>query len=185
MEEQSLGAVDITVDVIGHDVASYMLILKLPTGAIIPATVSRANFNKHIVPLFENPPEKVVRHERQVHPAAQAAIQEAVQEAKEEVEDDSWWDIDQMFQEIRWHAKDNGRSVVVEDRNVQPPRLAFRCTSTDKTWSVDMKYMYEFIDRLSASPKPEAQSRGFQLRKCVSTGEGKKRLAESLNNAIQ
>jgi phage pi2 protein 07 len=189
MDDHALGASEITVDVIGHDAATYTIVLQLPGGAIIPATITKSNFNKHMVPLFNNPPEKRPKPAYQVNIEAAQAKQAkiAIQEAKEEKPelDDICWDINDMFQEMRWHAKNNKRAIVLEERNVKPVRLAFRCKETNKSWSVDMKYLYEFLDKLFNSSNPEESARGFQLRKCVSTVEGKNRLVESINNAIQ
>jgi hypothetical protein len=182
---EAFGATDITVDVIGHDAATFMVILKLPTGAIIPATISRANFNKHLIPMFANPPPKINKPTPVIEPETQVAVQSALEEAEEEKPDDIWWDPDAMFQDIRWHAKNNSRAVTLDERDVKPQRLAFKCDVGEKSWSVDMTYLYGFLDRLSNSDKTEDQTRAFQLRKCISTNEGKQRLVDALNNAIQ
>lgn len=191
MEDQSLGTVNITVDVIGHDTASNTIVLQLPSGAIVPAIVARGNFSKHIIPLLENPPKKVFRAQPiEVLPQEQpeTTVQEvkSVAEPEEKIEmDDIWWDVDGMFQEIRWHAKKNGRSIVLDERHIQPPRIAFKCLTTDKSWSLDLKCLNDYCDKLFNSQDTASQSKGFQLRKCISTHEGKERLVESLNNAIK
>lgn len=182
---ENFSSADITLDVIGHDVNAYMIILKLPSGAIVPATIARANFNKHMIPLFANPPEKIVKEPVQQKQEVLETIQTALQDNKEEKADDLWWDMDAMFQEIRWHAKNNSRSVVLDNRNVQPPRLAFRCDITDTSWSMNIDYMYDILNRLSLSQNKEEQARAFQIRKCLGTSDGKKRLVDSLNSAIQ
>jgi hypothetical protein len=190
MDNQTLGLPEITVDVIGHDAASFTIILQLPGGTIIPATITKANFNKHMLPLFENPPEKRPKpaYQKEIEKfQAKQQIQTAIQEARDDKSeaDDLWWDVNEMFQEIRWHAKNNKRAIVLEQRDILPQRVAFRCKDTDKSWSVDLKYLYGFLDKLSNSSNAEESARGFQLRKCVSTIEGRERLVESLNNAIQ
>jgi hypothetical protein len=185
MKDQQSG--NIMLELVGHDVASHTIILQLPSGTIVPATVAKANFNKHILSLIVNPPVNVKEDtlERvQQNEIIQKAIQETVKEVKEEM-DDIWWDADGMFQEMRWHAKKNGRAIVLDERITQPPRLAFKCTNTNTSWSLDIKYLNEHCDRLFNSTDPAQQSKGFQLRKCISTHEGKQRLVDSINNAIK
>jgi hypothetical protein len=183
MDEQTYTSIQ--VNIVGHDTNSNLIMLQLPSGSLIPATVMKSNFTKHLVPLFKNPP---VQTAVAIIPETQAIIQEEVKQvqgAKEEKPDDLWWDVEAMFQEMRWHAKSNERSIVLDERSVVPYRLAFKCTKTDKSWSVDIKYLYEHCDKLFTNPDPVAQAKGFQLRKCVATIEGRQRLVESLNNAIK
>src|ERR1700676_3139759 len=49
--------------------------------------------------------------------------------------DDNYDDVWTMFDDIQEHAKNNGRAVINEDRPAEL-RLAWRCTKTDKTWSI-------------------------------------------------
>jgi hypothetical protein len=187
MDEQTYTSIQVSI--VGHDTNSNLIMLQLPSGSLIPATVMKANFAKYLTPLFKNPPTQtipttVISDQGEAQTLLQAGIQ-LVKEDKEEKPDDLWWDIDAMFQEIRWHAKANERKIVLDERSVVPYRLAFKCIKTDKTWSVDIKYLYEYCDKLFTSPDKNLQSKGFQLRKCVSTVEGRQRLVESLNNAIK
>jgi hypothetical protein len=159
VEDRALGASEITVDVIGHDTGTFTIVLQLPSGAIIPATISKANFNKHMVPLFNNPPEKRPKpaYQQEMEALAAKQTENAIEEAKSIKfdQDDIWWDINEMFQDIRWHAKNNKRAIVLENRDIKPPRLAFRCQETNKSWSVDLRYLYDFCDKLFNSDKPE------------------------------
>jgi hypothetical protein len=186
MEEEQ-EPLNIAVNIVGHDVATNTIILQLPSGTIVPATVARAYFNRSIIPLLKDAPKQATQSTPEAKAEIKAVIQEATQIAKEvQAEaDDMWWDVDGMFQEIRWHAKKNGRSIVLDERDIQPPRIAFKCKTTNKSWSIDVKCLNEYCDKLFNSPDPASQSKGFQLRKCIGTHEGKERLVESLNNAIK
>jgi len=48
---------------------------------------------------------------------------------------DSWTDVWAMMEDIREHAKNNGRAIVNADMPMQL-RLAWHCTNTNKSWSI-------------------------------------------------
>jgi hypothetical protein len=59
---------------------------------------------------------------------------------------DNWDDLFAMFDDIREHAKNNDRAVIEEDRPRQL-RLAWRCTNTNKTWSIKIANVKKIIKR--------------------------------------
>lgn len=88
--------------------------------------------------------------------------------------DDNWDDVWEMFEDIREHAKNNGRTVVEEDRPTQL-RLAWRCTNTNKTWSIRISNVKKSLEN-STPDKKDIMSRAIQ------TQEGKINLTASLNS---
>lgn len=88
--------------------------------------------------------------------------------------DDNWDDLWNMFEDIREHAKNNGRTVVGEDRPHQL-RLAWRCTNTNKTWSIRIANFKKSLNNTTPDKK-EMVSRATQ------TQEGRLNLTAALNS---
>jgi hypothetical protein len=90
--------------------------------------------------------------------------------------DDSWDNVWDMFEDIREHAKNNERCIVNEDKPMQL-RLGWRCTKTNKTWSIRIS---DFKKTAEASGVNKAK--GEILLQCLRTQDGKKALTDSLNS---
>ena len=88
---------------------------------------------------------------------------------------DNWDDVWAMMDDIREHAKNNGRAVINEDRPHQL-RFGWRCTNTNKTWSISLSHF-----KNSAGPNTE---KGKILLASIVSQEGKQALTESLNSKV-
>jgi hypothetical protein len=87
--------------------------------------------------------------------------------------EDSWDDAKLMFEDIREHAKNNGRAVIEEDRPINL-RLAWRCQNTEKTWSIR-------ITNFKASFENVSEHKDI-MRRALMTQEGKHNLTAMLND---
>lgn len=95
--------------------------------------------------------------------------------------DDNWDNVWDMFEDIREHAKNNGRAVIEEDRPIQL-RLAWRCTNTNKTWSIRITDFKKSIDDIQKTDASASTNRGDLLRKAIMTQSGKENLTRVLNS---
>jgi hypothetical protein len=93
---------------------------------------------------------------------------------KDDAVDDNWDDLFAMFDDIREHAKNNDRAVIEEDRPHQL-RLAWRCTNTNKTWSIR-------ITNVKKSLGNSEPSRKELVGRAIMTQDGKIALTASLNS---
>jgi hypothetical protein len=93
---------------------------------------------------------------------------------KNDISDDNWDDLFAMFDDIREHSKNNGRVVIEEDRPHQL-RLAWRCTNTNKTWSIR-------IANVKKSLNESDPSRKELMGRAIMTQDGKIALTASLNS---
>lgn len=102
-----------------------------------------------------------------------AEIISALSKTSPDTVDDNWDNVWEMMDDIKEHAKNNGRSVIEEDRPHEL-RLAWRCTNTNKTWSIRITNF-----RKTANDR----NGGLELLdRCLQTQEGKDNLTKSLNS---
>lgn len=90
--------------------------------------------------------------------------------------DDSWDNVWDMFEDICEHAKNNGRAVISEDKPMQL-RLGWRCTNTNKTWSIRITD----FKKTAMTNAPDA-IKSELLQKAISSQAGKNVLTQALNS---
>lgn len=103
---------------------------------------------------------------------------------KDDASDDSWDDFVEMLDNIKKHAS-NGNTIVEEDRPHQL-RLAFRCTNTNKTWSIKISDVNKSIVKLETKQDNQDQIIkdiivASALRTFIMTQAGKQTLLNIIN----
>ncbi len=93
---------------------------------------------------------------------------------KNDTVDDNWDDFFTLFDNIREYAKNNNRAVIEEDRPHQL-RLAWRCTNTNKTWSIK-------IANVKKSLKDADPMKQELVNSAIISQDGKKTLTTILNS---
>ena len=87
---------------------------------------------------------------------------------KDIIPEDNWDNLLDMINDIREHAKNNGRNIIEEDRPLSL-RLAWRCQTTDKTWSISVE---NYINQVP----------NYMFREAIKSSAGKQALNTFLNN---
>ena len=88
--------------------------------------------------------------------------------------DDNWDDMSDMLADIRDHSKNNGSAIINEDRPMQL-RLGWRCTNTNKNWSIRISNVKKSLEKM------EPHKKDLILR-AIQSQEGREALTASLNS---
>lgn len=88
--------------------------------------------------------------------------------------DDNWDDMLDMLADIREHAKNNGSAIINEDKPMQL-RLGWRCTNTNKTWSIRIANFKKSLEKMGPHQKD-------LISRAIQSQEGKEALTASLNS---
>jgi len=114
-----------------------------------------------------------------------AVLSALIDQHRNDNSDDNWDDFGEMMIDMKNHAQNNGRAIIEEDRPVQL-RIAYRCTNTNKTWSIKINKLRDYTEKLKATGEQldSGKNKGDVISLAMSSQEGKQKLLEMINETL-
>ena len=91
--------------------------------------------------------------------------------------DDNWDNLFAMLDDMKVYAANNGRAIIQEDKPFQL-RLGYRCTNTNKTWSIKITNMKR---SLAEAEKSGNVDKALVFTMAMQTQQGKENLLKIIN----